>query len=94
MKVVHVLGQLKVRSYEEWKPDFDKRSTIREKNGSKGACLFRDIHDHNQVVILFEWDSLENAYNYFESESLQKSLEEEGHQIINIIYLDDIEKTI
>ena len=92
--MVYVLGQLKLENYDKWKPVFDKRYTIRKESGSIKAWLFRDSDDQNEVVIMFEWDNMENARKYFESESLQKSLQKAGAKMIKTTYLDQIEATI
>lgn len=90
--MVYIIAQLKLESYNKWKPVFDERSVIRKEKGSKEARLFRNYNDHNEVMILFEWDNIENARKYMESESLRKTLEKEG-ATYTTTYLDEIEKT-
>jgi heme-degrading monooxygenase HmoA len=91
--MVYVIAQLKLESYDKWKPVFDERSVIRKEKGSKEARLFRNSDDHNEVMILFEWDNIENARNYMESETLRKTLEKEGATYTST-YLDEMEKTV
>jgi quinol monooxygenase YgiN len=90
--MVYVIAQLKLVSYDNWKPVFDERKAMRQETGSKEASLFRNSDDPNEVVILFEWDNMENARKYMESEELQKTLKKAG-ATFNVIYLDEIEKT-
>ena len=92
--MVHVIGQLKLESYEKWKTFFDERSATRKESGSKEAHLFRNLDNQNEVMILFEWDNIENARKYMESDNLRKYLQNAGAQIINITYLDEQETTI
>lgn len=92
--MVYVLGRLKLESYDKWKPLFDERSAIRKESGSKEAHLFRNSDDQNEAVIVFEWDSRENAQNYMESDEMIKSLHDIGAEIISITYLDEQEKSI
>ncbi len=92
--MINVLGQLKVESYDKWKPAFDERSTMRKEAGSKEAILFRNSDDPNDVMILFKWDNKENAQKYLESESIKKLLKNIGVDIVKITYLDEAAKTI
>lgn len=92
--MVYVLGRLKLESYDKWKPLFDERSAIRKESGSLKAHLFRNSDDQNEAVIVFEWDSRENAQNYMESDEMIKSLHDIGAEIISITYLDEQEKSI
>ena len=91
--MVYVIGQLKLESYDKWKPVFNERSSARKEAGSKEARLFRNSDDQNEVSILFKWDNKENAKKYMESANLQKTLQNAGAKIIKITYLDEIEKT-
>jgi heme-degrading monooxygenase HmoA len=92
--MVYVLANLKVESYETWKTFFDKRSDTREESGAKEAHLFRNSDDQNEVLILFSWDTKENARKYMESENLRKYLKNAGSEIKNITYLDEQETSI
>jgi len=92
--MVYVLANLKVESYETWKTFFDKRSDTRERSGAKEAHLFRNSDDQNEVLILFSWDTKENARKYMESENLRKYLKNAGSEINNITYLDEQEISI
>ena len=91
--MVYVIAQLKLESYDKWKPVFDERAAIRKESGSKEARLFRNSNDQNEAVIIFEWDNKENAKKYMESANLQKTLQEAGMKKLKVTYLDEIEKT-
>ena len=92
--MVYVLGKLKLESYEKWKNLFDQRFSTRKESGSKEAHLFRNSENQNEVVILFDWDNIENARNYMESDKLRKLLINAGAEIIEITYLDEQEKSV
>ena len=72
----------------------DKRSTTRKENGAEEAHLFLNDDNQNETVILFKWDNKENAQNYMESDSLRKSLQKVGAEIMNITYLLEMEQSI
>lgn len=92
--MIYVIGELKLESYDRWKPVFNERSTARKEQGSKEAILFRNSDDPHDVEILFKWDSKENAKKYMESKSVQKVLKSVGAKIERVTYLDEIEKTV
>jgi heme-degrading monooxygenase HmoA len=92
--MVYVLANLEVESYKTWKTFFDKRSDTREKSGAKQAHLFRNSDDEHEVLILFIWDTKENARKYMESEDIRKYLKNAGAEITKITYLDEQETSI
>jgi quinol monooxygenase YgiN len=57
----HVLVRLKLEDYAKWRPVFDGLAGFRKTSGSKGGRLFQKSDNPNEVVILFEWESLEKA---------------------------------
>jgi heme-degrading monooxygenase HmoA len=90
--MVYIIVQLKVESFDKWKSVFDERSALRKESGSKEASLFRNSEDPNEAMILFEWDNMENARKYLESEMLRKTLLKVG-ATYTTTYLDEVEKT-
>jgi heme-degrading monooxygenase HmoA len=74
----YTLLRAKVEDYERWKPGFDEHSTSRRESGSKGGRLFRNADDPNEVVILLEWDDLENARQFTQSEDLREAMQRHG----------------
>ena len=68
----------KVTDYAKWKPIFDEHAATRRANGSKGARLFRNSENQNEVLILFEWDDLKRARQFAQSEDLRKVMEKAG----------------
>ncbi|WP_306057771.1 hypothetical protein [Natronococcus wangiae] len=67
-----------VEDYEEWKPFFDDHASSRVENGSKGGQLFHKEGEPDEVVVLFEWDSLKNAHEFATSGDLREVMEEAG----------------
>jgi heme-degrading monooxygenase HmoA len=74
----YVLVKHKVKDYGKWKSIYDENITNREDSGSKGAHVLRGVEDPNEVVILFEWDNLDNARKFFESSNLRMRLQNAG----------------
>lgn len=92
--MIYVIAQLKLESYDKWKPLFNERSAMRKENGAKEANLFRNSDDPNEVVILFKWDNKENAKKYVESATLLEALQKAGIKKLKVTYLDEVAKTI
>jgi heme-degrading monooxygenase HmoA len=74
----YLLVRHKVEDYERWKPVFDEHGAFREQTGSKGARLWRNANDPNETLILFEWDSMENAQRFTNSDNLREQCSERG----------------
>lgn len=74
----YVLVIHKVEDYEKWKPIYDENTDARRDNGSKGAHVLRNADNPNEVVILFEWDSLDNARKFYESKGLRDKMQSAG----------------
>jgi hypothetical protein len=69
-----LLVRLKVVDYTTWKPVFDDQSDARRANGSLGGRLFRNADDPNEVLVLLEWDDLERARLFAQSDEMREAL--------------------
>ena len=72
--------RLKVEDYARWKSEFDGEDTIamRKAGGEKSYQIFRTVDDPNTLVLLFEWDSLDNLQKYSQSEGLRELMQRSG----------------
>ena len=68
----YLLVRQKVTDYQQWKSAFDAHSVTRQANGSRGGQLFRNAADPNELVILLEWDVLERARQFAQSEEMRE----------------------
>jgi heme-degrading monooxygenase HmoA len=68
----------KVADYAKWKSAFDEHGATRQTNGSRGGQLFRNANDPNELIILFEWDDLERARQFTQSEDLRQAMQRAG----------------
>ncbi len=92
--MTYVLVIHKVEDYNKWKQLYDDDGATRKAKGSKGAQLLRNNNDPNHLVVMTEWDNLESAKNFAESEDLSKTMQNAG--VIGrpaVFYLEEIEKT-
>jgi heme-degrading monooxygenase HmoA len=83
----------KVADFARWKPVFDQHGATRAANGSKGGQLFRSAGDPNEVVILFEWDTHENARKFTQSDDLRAAMKRAGvADTPDLYFLDQVER--
>jgi heme-degrading monooxygenase HmoA len=68
----------KVRDYARWREVFDADAKNREAAGCREARIFRNAEDTEEVVVLFEWDSLERARRRIESARLKEEFDKAG----------------
>ena len=57
----------------------------------KEETLFREADSSDEVTVLLEWDNLENARKFYQSEDVKKALQESGNIKIDVYYLNKIE---
>jgi len=82
----------KVKDYDKWKTIFEEHAATRKTSGSKGGRLFRNNDDPNELILVFKWDSIENARKFAQSEDLKKRMQRAG--VIDkpdIYFLDKVE---
>ena len=90
----YMLVRHKVLDYAKWKPVYDEHAATRKASGSKGAHLFCNADNPNEIVLLFEWDDLIKARKFAQSEDLIKTMQKAG--VIDkpdIYFLDKLEQT-
>ncbi len=88
----YLLVRHKVEDYAKWKPVYDQHATTRKASGGQGAQLFRNATDPNELVILFEWDDLERARQFAQSEDLRQAMQRAGvADQPDIYFLEEVE---
>ena len=73
-----VLVRHKVKDYKTWKPFFAKDAAARKAAGSKNGQVFRSKDNPNEVIILFSWDSIDNAKKFASSPKLMEIMMKAG----------------
>jgi heme-degrading monooxygenase HmoA len=92
--MTYILVIHKVEDYEKWKPVYDKDSATRKDKGSKGAFVFRNADDLNQLVVITEWEDMEKAKNFAETEDLRITMQKAGVSgQPEVYYLEEIERS-
>jgi len=92
--MAHLLFHIKVEDYNKWRKFFDEHSSFRSQMGSKGGKVFRSAHNPDEVFILLEWDSLENAQKFTQSDNLKEVMMNAGVVgMPEIYFLEEAAKT-
>jgi heme-degrading monooxygenase HmoA len=67
-----------MQDYAAWKAMFDEHGAARRAAGSTGGRLFRNSDDPSELVILLEWDNLDRARQFVQSDDLRQAMERAG----------------
>ena len=73
-----VLIRHRVADYNAWRPVFDEDEPVRRANGSWQGRIFRSADDGNEVVVLLEWDDLDRARLFADSDDLREAMDRAG----------------
>lgn len=68
----------RVTDYATWKPDFDGRIVDRRAHGCRGSRIFLNAADPNETLILLEWDDLDRARLFAQSDDLRDAMARSG----------------
>ena len=88
--MVHVLVRHKVADYSRWKEAFDSHLTTRKRAGETGCHVFHGVDDAREVVVLLDWQTIEEARKFMNSDELHQRMKEAGVQgAPEVQYLED-----
>ena len=76
--MAHVAVRHKVRDYAAWKQVFDEFAPQRRAGGEVSYRISHLEDDRNDIVVVVEWDSMENAKAFFASETLREAMGRAG----------------
>ncbi len=91
--MTYVLAIHKVENYVKWKSVFEGVIDIRKSAGEKSYQIFHTDDDPTSLVLLFEWDNLDNARKFMESDELREKMQQGG--VIgkpDVYFLKEVEK--
>ena len=71
---MNIIIKRKLKDYEAWKNVVSEFDGLRMKYGSKGATVYRNANDPNEVYLVFEWEDGKPYTNYFNLPEVQKAL--------------------
>ena len=72
------VARITVRDFDEWLPDMEGFADMRKDAGSRGSKVFQSADDKNELAVLQEWDSLEQARAFGGSPALAAAMKQAG----------------
>lgn len=76
--MINVLIHHEVADYPAWKVTFDAAHDWRQKNGERSCRIFHSAGNVNDLILLFEWESLEQARAFMASDELKARMAKAG----------------
>ena len=68
-----------VEDYAKWRAGFDAHAATRKAGGAlEGEYVMRSVNNPNEVFVILEWDSLENAQKFTQSPELKEAMQKAG----------------
>ncbi|MDQ2653701.1 MAG: cyclase [Chloroflexota bacterium] len=68
----------RVADYAVWIAVFAEQEIVRLANGSRGGWILRATADPAEIVVLLEWDDLERARLFVDSDDMQEAMRRAG----------------
>ena len=68
----------RVKDFEQWFPFFKNHASFRQAAGCKGAEVFTDPKDRNNVTVLLTWDDEATAQKFAASSELKEVMKKAG----------------
>jgi heme-degrading monooxygenase HmoA len=91
--MVYLVVRNKVKDPAKWKASFEAHSGARRANGSKGGFLLQNVNDPSETIFFLEWDDLNNAMKFAQSDDAKSALMEAGlTDIPSVYFLKEVSK--
>jgi heme-degrading monooxygenase HmoA len=89
--MVHVLVHHKVADYGRWKAVFDSDLSARKRAGEIGFRVFHNTEDANDIFLLSDWESADEARKFMNSSELRDRMQRAGVQgAPEVRFLEDV----
>jgi quinol monooxygenase YgiN len=89
--MMHVLVRHKVSDFNRWKEAFDSHLTTRKRAGETGFRVYHNVDDPGEVVLLLDWEGVEEARKFMTSDDLRNAMTKAG--VVGspeVHYLEDV----
>jgi heme-degrading monooxygenase HmoA len=89
----YLIVRHKVQDYARWKPFFDQQSATRKECGSRGGHLYRNGDDSHEVIVVFEWSSLEKAHAFAQSADFRETMQRaDGNDQPDLYVVEEVDR--
>ena len=85
--MVHIITIREVNDYDKWRKSFDDAADSRKSHGVKSSQVFRSIENPNEVVIVGEWEDVEQFKQHKSSKEVREKMKEDvvGELVVYIL---------
>lgn len=81
-----------VEDFSKWKTGYDEGKSMIKSKGGKRQILYKNVDNPNELIVVTEVDSLDNARNIVQSDELKTAMHNAGVVGAPIItFLDEVE---
>jgi len=85
----NVLVMYKVKDFTKWGLNVEEGAGKRRMMGSREAYVYNKKDNPDEMVVLYNWDDLDKAREYFESDEFKNQIRDAGVESNpEIIYLE------
>src|SRR6266704_856001 len=87
----YTVGRVKVEDYDKFRQNFfsEGANALRQAHGARDSRLFRSSSDPKEIIVLGEWDDLENASRFFQSNELREQQQRVG--VVEVVRYEEAE---
>lgn len=85
------ISVLKLQGYEKWKKGFDELLPMLKESGAKSRRIFRDLEDHNKVLVIIKWENMEKAKELADNKEIMAKFLKLGIKEVDIHHFEEIE---
>ncbi|MFC1556244.1 antibiotic biosynthesis monooxygenase [candidate division KSB1 bacterium] len=85
--MAHIYVKHSIDDYDEWKDIFDNQHLTRKAAGCTDVQIFRNASDQHEVVLIYEWDEVNNAYSFVHSSTFSDFNKNAGAETTEITFL-------
>ena len=76
--MVRIFVRHKVQDYAAWRKGYDAFEPTRVKTGARGHDVYRDVDDGNDLTVWHDFDNLEAAKAFANSNELKTAMKDAG----------------
>ncbi len=83
-----------VEDYDKWKSVYNPDAANRKASGPKGASIFHNTNDPNEMIVLLKWNDMNKAKEFAELEGLRQRMQKGGVLTSRIYFLNKMEEPL
>lgn len=84
--------KLEPNDFDNWKTRFESAAAARKTAGCRGVRRFRSMDNSNEVIVIFDWDSLDNGRAFIEGNVRLLQAQNPGTPpVMETMYVEELE---